>query len=382
MKKILLRLATVVVVMLLILAAVLLVKRRQAELATRPTPSIRPVAVTIKSAHWGRLAVTRHYLGVIEPEAEARLTAQTTGYITSLTKDVGDRLEKGEIVADIDPRLAAARQKALAAELDGAREDLAIRETIRDRRRGLIGKRAVSQEALDEAELAVSLAASRLRRLKEELTAATVELSFTHLEAMFAGIVSERLVEVGDLVHIGTPVLRIEEPERGYKILLRTPQETAAHLAVAAPARLSLGEQSQATTVERIYPAIIAGKLATVEIKVPNRPFNLPSYAEVGVDLTVAEPEGWIIDADCLLETGNEAMVFVVGVKQMILSRPVAVRGRLASQVVVEGSLTTADRLAAGPESLLLTLGDGVEIMPAAEAVSRTIPATTAGDNS
>lgn len=364
MKKTFFRLLTITVLLLLILAAIMLVKRRRAELAARPVAPVRPVAVIVKSVHRGQLAVTRHYLGTIEPEAEARLTSQTTGYLTALYKDVGDRLKKGEIVAKVDPRLAEARKKALAAELDGAQEDLTIKETIRDRRRRLIEKKAVSQEALDEAELAARMAKSRVQSLREELTGAQISLSFSRLESMFSGVVSERLLEVGDLVTTGSPVLRVENPERGYKIIVRVPQETATHLVPGSPARLSADNKSLVTVIDRIYPAIITGKLATVEIKSPTRPFNLPSYAELGVNLTVAEPEGWIIDTDCLLETGNNAVVFIVGSGPTVSPQPVTVLGRSGALAVVEGPLSATVTLAAGPESMLLTLGDGVKILP------------------
>ncbi|MFO8086104.1 MAG: hypothetical protein R6U27_17480, partial [Desulfobacterales bacterium] len=155
MKKILFRSLAAILVAILILAAVVLVRHRKAQLANQPAPSSRSVAVFVKSGKWGSLAVTRHYLGSIEPEAEAVLSAQTTGYIKALYKDVGDRLQKGEAAAEIDMRLSQAKANALAAELVGAREDLAIKETVRDRRRQLILNGAVSREALVERMLAV-----------------------------------------------------------------------------------------------------------------------------------------------------------------------------------------------------------------------------------
>ncbi|WP_419656093.1 putative efflux transporter, RND family, MFP subunit [Desulfosarcina variabilis str. Montpellier] len=199
-------------IVILILAAVVLVRHRKTQLANQPAPSQPPVAVFTKSGQWGRLSVTRHYLGTIEPEAEAVLSAQTTGYITALHKDVGDRLTKGEAAAEIDTRLSQATKNALVAELSGARQDLAIKKTIRSRRQELLLNQAVSQETLDESELAASLAKSRVRRLEQELLAATISLSFSRLESFFVGIITERMKERGDLVTIGTPVFRVEDP--------------------------------------------------------------------------------------------------------------------------------------------------------------------------
>lgn len=352
-----------------VFAGALLVRHRKARLENQPAPPSRPIAVFTKSAHRDRLAVTRHYLGTIAPETEAVLSAQTTGYITALYKDVGDRLKKGEVAAVFDTRLSAAKKNALAAELAGAREDLTIKETIRDRRRKLIQKQAVSREALDESELAARLAESRVRRLAQELAAAQVTLSFSRLEAFFDGIVTERMKEIGDLVVPGTPIFRVENPDRGYSVLIRIPQEIAAILAPDAPARMTLGDKVLETTVDRVHPAIVSGHLATAEIKFPTRPFGLPSYGVVGVDLTVAEPEGWIVDADCLLDTGAETLVFPLSDGRTVSPTPVIVRGRSGRRAVVDGPLAAGRALAAGPESLLLTLGNGVRVFPVSGAV-------------
>lgn len=312
------------------------------------------------------MAIARHYLGVIEPEAEAVLSAQTTGYLTALYKDVGDRLNKGEAAAEIDTQLSEAKKNALAAELAGAREDLAIKKTIRDRRRKLVLNRAVSQETLDESELAASLAESRVLRLEQELAAAAVSLSFSRLESFFDGVVTERMQEIGDLVTTGSPVFRIEDPDRGYKILVRVPQETAASLAPCAPVRLTHEDKTLETAVRRTHPAIVSGNLATVEITVPERPFGLPSYGAVGVDLTVSEVEGWIVDADCLLETGKESLLFVITDDMTVSPTAVTVVGRSKFRAVVDGPLKAGSSLAAGPESMLLALGPGVRVLPAA----------------
>lgn len=357
-------------VAILLVSAAVLVHNRKARLLKQSTPSLRPVAVFVKSAQWGNLAVTRHYLGVIEPEAEALLSAQTTGYIMALYKNVGDRVREGETVAQIDMRLSEAKKKALVAELNGAREDLAIKETIRNRRRKLILGHAVSQESLDESELAVSLSESRVRRLEQELAAATVSLSFSRLESFFDGVVIERMREMGDLVTTGTSVFRMENPDQGYKILVRVPQETAAIIAQNAPVRLTHGDHIIETIVDRVHPAIVSGNLATLEVKSPTRPFGLPSYGVVGVDLTVAEPEGWIVDADCLLETGVQTLVFLLADDMTVSPVVVTVLGRSKSRAIVDGPLTARSSLAAGPESMLLTLGPGVRVLPVSRSAS------------
>jgi RND family efflux transporter MFP subunit len=349
-----------IIAIFLILSAILLVRHRKSQLADLAPPHIRPVPVHVKTVEKGCLPVIEHYLGTIAPVAEAVLSAQTTGYIVSTQKDVGDRVTAGETVAEIDNRLAVSQKNALAAELAGAKEDAEIKKIIADRRKELVASRAAARESLDQAELAYVLAVSRVRRLEQELASASVSLSFVHIRSLFDGVVSERMKEAGDLVLPGTPVFRLEDIGQGYKILVRVPPEVSATLLPGAPLRLTSGDNGMDAAVYRVHPSITAGNLATVEIRVRQRPFNLPAYATVGVDLTVATPEGFLVASDCILEQETGAFAFEIQDNEPDSSTvrpvPVDVLGRNQDRAVVEGDLSVGMGLAAGPESMLLRL--------------------------
>ena len=88
----------ILIIAALIIAAVMLVRHRKSELANLELPLIRPIPVHIKTAISGKLPIIEHYLGTIEPVIEAILSAQTTGYIISIHKDVGDRIDRKSVV--------------------------------------------------------------------------------------------------------------------------------------------------------------------------------------------------------------------------------------------------------------------------------------------
>jgi multidrug efflux pump subunit AcrA (membrane-fusion protein) len=285
---------------------------------------------------------------------------------------VGDVVTAGESVAEIDHRLAASQKNALAAELSGAREDVKIRKTVRDRRQELVASKAIAVESLDEAELAYALAVSRVARLEQELNAAAVSLSFVSIRSLSDGVVAARLKDPGDLVMPGTPVFRVEDTARGYKVLARVPPEVAADLPENAPLRLISGDNATDAAVFRVHPSIATGNLATVEIRMPARPFDLPSYATVGVELVTAVPEGFLVDSDCILEQESGTFVFEIQGNepenktnnQTIRPLPVTVLGRHQGRAVVQGNVSPGMQLAAGPESMLLQLSRHGRVVP------------------
>ncbi len=364
MKKNVKRTITVLILIALIIAAILLVRHRKSELANLELPLIRPIPVHIKTAVSGSLPLTEHYLGTIEPVAEAVLSAQTTGYLISINKDVGDRLNAGESVAEIDDRLPGSQKSALQAELAGAREELEVKKTMRNRRKALLKNKVIPRESFDEANLAYELAFSHVQRLKQEFEAADVSLSFTSIRSLFDGVITGRMKDPGDMVMSGTPVLKIEDTQQGYKVLVHVSQETATRISPDTPLQLVQGVNSINATVYRIHPAITIGNLATLEIRVSERPFGLPSHGTVGVDLIVEVPQGLVVSSDCILEQETGALVFVVQDDQSVQPVSVNILGYHEEQTVVEGHLTSGSSLAAGPESMLLQLSRHGRVVP------------------
>ncbi|MEA2060734.1 MAG: efflux RND transporter periplasmic adaptor subunit [Thermodesulfobacteriota bacterium] len=362
MRKTLYRSITIVLMLVLIVAGAVLIRHRRAGLENLKPPARRAVPAAVKSVSRGTLTVMQHYIGTIEPVGAAALSAQITGYLTAVHKDAGDSIAAGETAAEIDMRLALSHRDALAAELSGARKDFKIKQVILERRQSLIRDRVVSKENMDQTELSASLAESQVQRLEQELAAASVSLSFTRINSLFNGVVTRRLKNVGDLVTPGVPVLEVEDSSRGYRVLVKISQNTAADLPGAAQARLIHDDQMMETIVDRVYPAIVTGNLATLEIRTEDRPFGLPSYSIVGVDLAVAEPAGWIMDRNCILETESGAKVFAVENDRIVSVLPVTVRGMHGNKAVVDGPLTRDMSLAAGPESMLLILGQDIKI--------------------
>jgi RND family efflux transporter MFP subunit len=366
MKKTVKRTMAIFITIALIIAAIMLVRHRKSELANLVPPSIRPIPVHVKTVRSGKLPMIEHYLGTIEPVAEAALSAQTTGYITSIYKDVGDRLEAGESVVEIDDRLPIRQKKALEVELVGAREDFKVKKTMLGRRKELFKNKIIPRESLDEAALAYELAFSRLQRLKQELETSKISLSFSSIRSLFDGVITERMKDPGDMVMPGTPVLKIESTNQGYKVLVHVPQETVTRLSEKTPLQLIHGANTIDAIVYRVHPAITTGNLATVEIRVPERPFELPSRGTVGVDLIVGMPDGLLVSSDCILEQETGALVFVIQDNQTVRSVPVNILGLSGGQTVVEVPLTPGTPLACGAESMLLQLSRDGRIIPIA----------------
>ena len=142
--------------------------------------------------------------GTLQAYEESPIYARTNGYLLRWYKDIGSRVTKGELLADIDTpevdqelRQARATREQVAAQMDLAKINA-------DRYVGLRKTDSVSQQEADQqasgyqqAKANLDAADANVRRL-EELE------SFKHVYAPFTGVLTKRNVDPGALINAGS----------------------------------------------------------------------------------------------------------------------------------------------------------------------------------
>jgi len=122
----------------------------------------------------------------LKPQREVRIFNQEEGLLTRLLPYEGDAVEQGAELARFDDRLLRAELTKADATLNQARQDL-------KRLQGLVKRKMVSDEAIERARTAVAVASAEASLLR-------TRLDYTIIRAPFAGVVSARLVEPGDVL--------------------------------------------------------------------------------------------------------------------------------------------------------------------------------------
>ena len=150
----------------------------------------------------GTLNETIMATGVIRPVtgAEVNVGSRISGTVVSLLVAVGERVEVGQLLAELDAT-------ALEAQVDEARADVALSEprielaeSILIRRQRLAEKRLTSVEDLDTAENGLAVARAQLLADKTRLRTAEIALSYTQVTAPISGVVAEVTTREGETV--------------------------------------------------------------------------------------------------------------------------------------------------------------------------------------
>jgi RND family efflux transporter MFP subunit len=150
----------------------------------------------------GTLNETVMATGVIRPVtgAEVNVGSRISGTVVSLPVAVGDRVEIGQLLAELDAT-------ALEAQADEARADVALSvpriqlaESILTRRQRLAKNGLTSTEDLDTAENDLAVARAQLQADKARLRSAEIALSYTQVTAPINGVVAEVSTREGETV--------------------------------------------------------------------------------------------------------------------------------------------------------------------------------------
>jgi RND family efflux transporter MFP subunit len=140
--------------------------------------------------------------GVIRPVvgAEVKVGSRASGVVEQLHVRVGDRVEKGRLLAQLESRELAARRDQAAAALESARARATLAAQERARARRLAAGEALSQGDLQRAESQAALADAAVAEASAALTLARVQLEQARITAPISGVVASVATQEGETV--------------------------------------------------------------------------------------------------------------------------------------------------------------------------------------
>lgn len=183
----------------------------------------RASGVMVDEVTTGPLAQTIPVLGRLVPRQQGVVAALTRGPVEEVTVDVGDRVERGQVILSIakdriiqSRELQAARLTEAQARVRTARADLEIARSELQRLERLRQSAAFSQARFEDAANEVSSRQSEVNEAvaavasaEADLAIAEIDLRLSDVQAPFDGVVVYRQAEVGSYLNIGDPVVTL-----------------------------------------------------------------------------------------------------------------------------------------------------------------------------
>lgn len=191
--------------------------------AARGQRGEEPVAVRVVGVQQRTVEEAVNLVGRLEPRAQVTLRAQVAGYIATLSKDVGDRVEANRPVILLDDskhqqalasaeaalKVARANLEVAKKEKEPARANLEQYQKLYKRGTATVQQRDEAQAALDVLVEKVNLQEQNVKSAEVEVKNRRIALQETKIASKISGFIAERLVEAGDLANPNDPLLRI-----------------------------------------------------------------------------------------------------------------------------------------------------------------------------
>ncbi len=328
-------------------------------LAPPPNPPIPVSTVVVKD---GSVGSTVDTVALVVSQTAATVSAQVPGSLLEVRFHEGDSVRKGQVMARIDPSVLNDAVHTAQARLAAVREDLAKEEAIYGRDKVLYENQAISRQALDISKARLAAAKAAEVSAGKSLASARTYRSYADVPAPYSGVVTGRLVEPGDLAAPGKPLYTLQVPG-GAKLVSKLSQDSLAQLKTGDVVTFRQGTQKTAARTSRIYPALDAAHLGTVETDLPTPPFDLKTGATVSASYAAATLNGLVVPTSALLKGLSETLVIRVkdGKSDPV---PVTLSSENGTQATVIGDIHPGDVLATGLPSELMALTAGTPLAP------------------
>jgi RND family efflux transporter MFP subunit len=336
--------------------------KRRPRIAGRPAPTIAAALfLAIASAaaaelpfetaavEIARAPLERVYDGTVEAVNQATMSAQTAGRIAEVFYDVDDYVEPGDpIVRFTDVEQQSALQQARAnLEEALARQKQADAEF--GRARGLFESGSSSKREYDQALAARDAAAARAAAARSAVATAEQQLEYTLVRAPYAGIVTERHVEVGEAVSVGQPLMSGLSLE-SLRVVVNLPQQVAARVREHRKAYVLTDEGRIAADTITIFPfADSASNTFTVRVELPDGQFALYPGMFVKVAFVIGDAERLLIPTRAVLRRSEVTGVYVVSADGGARLRQVRAGNTFDDRTEILAGLSAGERIALDP---------------------------------
>jgi RND family efflux transporter MFP subunit len=296
----------------------------------------------------------RTWDGVIEAVNRATLAAQTSGRVLELPFDVNDYVEAGQVVVrftDVEQR--SGREQAQAA-LRAAQANAAEAEAEFKRVDELVRRQLVSRAQLDQVTARRNGAEAQLAAAEAALRGASEQVDFTVVRAPYSGILTERLVEVGETVRPGQALLSGLSLNR-LRVTVQVPQSDvdAIRSHKAAAVLLADGRRIEAADVVVFPYADPATHTFTVRLELPDVETGLKPGTTVKASFKLGETPRLLVPTSTLVQRGEVQAVYVVDAEGRVELRQVRPGRRFGERVEILAGLADGERIAIDPVAAL-----------------------------
>ena len=282
-------------------------------------------SLALAKAQYREVAQTYSVEGVVEAVRQSTVSAQISGRVKELNFDVGDTVKKGQIILRIDEREAEQALAGSQAQVMQSQAALTQAKASYARSVQLFEQKYISQSALDKAKADYDMAKAQAAASEAGESQSALARGYAAVIAPFGGVVASRLVEMGEMVTVGKPLMVGFDPTQ-MRVIVNVPQYKLAEIGTHPKVKVELGSLNrwvQAAAVS-VQPAADARTHSTqVRVTLPANEKGVYPGMFVRAHFVVGKASKLLIPASSVVRRSEVVAVYVVDDKGAVRLRQV-----------------------------------------------------------
>lgn len=287
--------------------------------------------------------------GVVEATRQSTVSAQISGRVKEVNFDIGDRVRQGQVILRIDEREADQAVAGSQAQVQQAQAALQNARLNYERSQQLFEQKFISQSALDKAQSDYKMAQAQAAASEAVAKQSTLAQGYTAVIAPYPGVVSARMVEIGEMVMVGKPLMTGFDPSQ-MRVIVSVPQYKLAEIGQQPKVMIeipSLSRWVKAASVVVQPSADIRTHSTQVKITLSENESGLYPGMFVRAHFVVGKASKLLIPASAVVRRSEVVGVYVADEKNALHLRQVRVSEVNADrEVEVLSGLTQGERVA------------------------------------
>ena len=290
----------------------------------RKTETTEAVPVEVAEVLRGDVKSTLSFTGDVNPWRQVNVVPDVPGKVARIYVEEGDRVRKGQVLAELDTRMAKLQLEQAEAGLAVAEANFKSASRDWERMQELRERGTISSQQYEKAQMAYEMAKAQLQQARAALNMAKHQLEVSVMKAPFGGIVTGRNINEGEYINpamagmgpMGPSVVTLMDLSK-VKVEVNVPERDVGKVEVGQEAEVRVDSYPGRTFVGKVYrinpAADPMARTFKVEISIPNEDMALKAGMFARVRITIQERKGvLLVPLESVVKEGGSFYVFVV----------------------------------------------------------------------
>lgn len=321
----------------------------------------------------------RRYPSVLQPASVTTLSFEVSGRLKEIDLDVGQRVEAGQIIAELDTVSLRLQLDSAKAALQQAEANARNARDDFERKSELFEKGVTTKAAVDQARATMEATAAQVEQAAKQVETAEQNLEKAILTAPFAGIINSVQVQSFANIAAGAPVVTLYAADT-FEASFSVSFDIVSRLAVGKKALVRLADNPQIALSAHVSELgsradTVSSFPVVIELEETDPSMKAGMAVEITLEFPVPKGQGYILPLSVLPFEGQikaprdqnepgEVAVFVYDPPTSTVKRRVIeIGGIRESALIAVGGLEIGERVASAGVSFLRE-GQKVKLLP------------------